>query len=92
MLRIFYTTKMKKDAKRMQRRGKDLSKLSSVLTALASGGTLPARHRDHALSGRRAGFRECHIESDWLLIYQTYRDVLILTAVATGSHQDLFDE
>ena len=90
MLRIFYTTKMKKDAQRMQRRGKDLSKLSSVLTALASGGTLPARHRDHALSGRRAGFRECHIEPDWLLVYRIEEDLLSLTATETGTHADLF--
>ena len=90
MLRIFYTTKMKKDAKRMQRRGKDMSKLSSVLTALASGGPLPARHRDHALSGTRAGFRECHIEPDWLLVYRIEEDLLILTATETGTHADLF--
>ena len=90
MLRIFYTNKMKKDARRMQRRGKDMAKLSSVLTALASGGPLPSRLRDHALSGTREGFRECHIEPDWLLVYRIEEDALILTATETGTHADLF--
>ena len=90
MLRIFYTTKMKKDAKRMQRRVKDMSKLSSVLTLLASGGPLPSRLRDHALSGTRAGFRECHIEPNWLLLYRIEEDAVILTAPETGTHADLF--
>ena len=90
MLAIYFTGKMERDAKRMKRRGKDLSKLSSVLDVLASGGTLPARNRDHALSGNRSGLRECHVEPDWLLVYRIERDALILVAVETGTHADLF--
>ena len=81
---------MERDAKRMKRRGKDLSKLSAILDVLASGGPLPARNRDHALSGNRAGCRECHIEPDWLLVYRIERDALILVAIETGTHSDLF--
>lgn len=90
MLRIYYTNKMKRDAKRMQKRGKDLSKLTSVLAVLADGRALAARHRDHALGGNRAGLRECHIEPNWLLVYRVEQDALILVAVETGSHADLF--
>lgn len=92
MLQIVYTNRMKRDVRRMRRQGRDLGKLETVLNILAEEKALPPRYKDHPLRGDYEGFRECHIESDWLLIYQTYRDVLILTAVATGSHQDLFDE
>ena len=51
---------------------------------------LPAKYRDHALSGNYAGFRECHILPDWLLIYKVETDILTLTLTRTGSHSDLF--
>lgn len=89
MYKIQYTARMKHDVKRMKRRGKDLSKLLSVLTALAQGKELPAHNKDHALSGNLSDFRECHIESDWLLLYQIFEDTLILSATATGTHSDL---
>lgn len=52
--------------------------------------TLPREYRDHALTGDLADFRECHIEPDWLLMYQIFDDVLILSLTATGTHADLF--
>jgi len=81
---------MKRDAKLMKKRGKDLSKLVNVLSLLASGNPLPERYKDHLLTGNLRDFRECHIEPDWLLMYQIFEDVLILSATATGSHADLF--
>ncbi len=90
MYKIVYTSRMKRDAKLMKRRGKDMSKLVHVLSLLAGGSALPAQNRDHQLTGSLRDFRECHIEPDWLLIYQRYDDVLVLSATATGSHADLF--
>ena len=81
---------MKKDAKLMQKRGKNMKKLVNVLELLASGKTLPSKYKDHQLTGNLSDFRECHIEPDWLLIYQIFENELILSATATGSHSDLF--
>ena len=90
MYKIQYTSRMKRDAKRMKRQGKDISKLTLVLSLLSSGKPLPQNYRDHPLNGNLSDFRECHIEPDWLLMYQIYEDTLILSATATGSHADLF--
>ncbi len=90
MYKIVYTNRMKKDAKLMQKRGKDIGKLTNVLSLLASGNPLPSQYKDHALTGNLQDFRECHIESDWLLMYQIYENTLILSATATDSHADLF--
>ncbi len=90
MYRIVYTNRMKKDAKLMKKRGKDMGKLINILSLLASGNPLPSQYRDHALTGNLKDFRECHIEPDWLLLYQIIENTLVLSATATGSHVDLF--
>ena len=87
---IIRTSQFKKDYKLMQKRGKDKAKLEAILRVLAVGGTLPPENRDHALSGNYAGFRECHIEPDWLLIYRIDEGVLELFLFRTGKHSDLF--
>lgn len=74
----------------MHKRGADISLLVSVLDRLRRGETLEAKYRDHALTGNYTGFRECHIQPDWLLIYMVNKTELILTASRTGSHSDLF--
>jgi mRNA interferase YafQ len=81
---------MKHDVKVMKKRGKDLNKLIAVLDKLSKGEPLPPNNRDHQLTGALSDFRECHIEPDWLLMYQIFNDELILSATATGSHSDLF--
>lgn len=91
-LTIVPTSQFKKDFKRIKKRGYDLSELKEVLDKLANREELEHRNRDHALSGNYAGFRECHIKPDWLLVYAINDDKLILTASRTGSHSDLFDE
>ena len=90
MYKIVYTNRMQKDVKLMKKRGKDLSKLVRTLSLLASGNPMPAQYKDHSLTGNLHDFRECHIEPDWLLLYQKYDDFLLLSATATGSHADLF--
>jgi mRNA interferase YafQ len=92
MLAIKYTNKMKRDVKRVVKRGKDISKLINVLNLLATREQLPERNQDHPLKGELHEYRECHIEPDWLLIYQINDDELILLASGTGTHSDLFDE
>ena len=92
MLEIEFTNKMKHDAKLMKKRGKDMSKLTDTLNLLASREPIPERYHDHQLSGDMKDFRECHIEPNWLLIYQIFEDRLLLTASGTGTHSDLFSE
>jgi mRNA interferase YafQ len=84
------STRLKRDVKGAKRRGKDLAKLRPPLTALIQQDPLPARYRDHSLRGSWLGYREIHIEPDWLLIYRVKGDELQL--VRTGSHADLFKE
>jgi mRNA interferase YafQ len=74
----------------MSKQGKDLSLLDAVIEKLQNNETLDAKHRDHPLHGDYVGFRECHIEPDWLLIYGIDSGKLVLTASRTGSHSDLF--
>ncbi|MCL2720362.1 MAG: type II toxin-antitoxin system YafQ family toxin [Treponema sp.] len=90
MLEIVFTNKMKRDAKLMKKRGKDMAKLTDVLDLLANRKPMPERYKDHQLSGNLKDFRECHIEPNWLLMYQIFEDKLILSASATGTHSDLF--
>ena len=90
MYQIVYTNRMKKDVRLMKKRGKDIGKLVNILALLAGGDPLPAQYKDHALTSNLQDFRECHIEPDWLLLYQIYENILILSATATGSHADLF--
>jgi mRNA interferase YafQ len=82
------TPQFKRDVKRMQRQGKDLTKLKRLLESLIQGEGLSARHRDHVLVGQYKGTRECHIEPDWLLIYELAESEIVL--IRTGSHSDLF--
>jgi mRNA interferase YafQ len=88
MKAIFQTSQFKKDFKRIKKRGKDLSKLMEVVSAIANSKALEERHRDHALSGNWSGSRDCHIEPDWILIYRVDDGHLFLER--TGSHSDLF--
>jgi mRNA interferase YafQ len=79
----------RRDVKRAAKRGKDMSKLRELISLLAAEARLPDRYRDHPLRGEWKGYRDAHIEPDWLLIYRIVGDELHL--VRTGSHADLFD-
>jgi len=92
MLTINYNTQFKKDYKKAVKRGLDIKELETVFFLLSTEQKLPDKFRDHALTDSRnyKGMRECHIEPDWLLVYQIVKSELILNLVRTGSHSDLF--
>ena len=90
MLNLVRTKQFRKEYRKMIRRGKQASKLESVLLKLLNEEPLEPKHFDHALSGDWEGSRECHIEPDWLLIYKVDKGNLILTALRTGTHSELF--
>lgn len=90
MLELVTTGQFRKDYKRMKKRGCDMEMLEKVIDALMAEQPLPERCHDHGLTGNYAGFRECHILPDWLLIYAIDKGKLILTASRTGTHADLF--
>lgn len=89
MFIVKFTAAYKKSYKLMKKRGLDLTHLDEVVDSLRKGKPLDKKYRDHALKGNRKGFRECHIQSDWLLIYLIENDILTLTLVDTGTHSDL---
>lgn len=85
------TTQFKRDLKKAQKQNKNLDLLNKVLQQLADGIPLPEKNRDHALTGNYAGCRECHIQPDWLLIYEIAEDTLFLYLTRTSSHSELFE-
>lgn len=87
---VIPTGRFQKDLKKAEKRGLNLSLLSDVIKMLAKGEKLPHRYKDHALTGNYEGCRECHIQPDWLLIYEIFENDLILYLTRTGSHSDLF--
>ena len=88
MFKPVYTRQFEKDIKRMKLRGKNPEKLKIIIRSLISEEPLDPIHRDHKLIGNWQGRRECHIESDWLLIYKTEIDRIVFER--TGTHSDLF--
>lgn len=89
-LDIIWTSQFKKDYKLAMKRHLDIELLDDVIRKLAARQELPDKNRDHVLSGNWSGYRECHIQPDWLLIYRIEDDLLILTLARTGTHSDLF--
>ena len=88
MYRPVYTRQFEKDLKRCRRRGWNLEKFKIVAGTLLAGQALDAIHRDHKLVGTWAGRRDCHVESDWVLIYKLDGEILIFERM--GTHADLF--
>ncbi len=88
MLKIVYDNYFKRQLKSCQKKRYNMSVFQIVLELLAKSEPLPAKYKDHSLSGKWKGYRECHLAPDWLLIYQTTDEDLILAA--TGSHDELF--
>jgi mRNA interferase YafQ len=83
-----FTRQFNKDVKRMQKRGKKLEKIKIIIRSLIEEESLDPIHRNHKLIGNWQGRRECHVESDWLLIYKKEEDRIIFER--TGTHSDLF--
>ncbi|MBE9042700.1 type II toxin-antitoxin system YafQ family toxin [Oscillatoriales cyanobacterium LEGE 11467] len=90
MYTISPTSQFKKDFKRAEKQGKDLNKLGNVLIALLRGKALPQKYFDHQLTGEMREYRECHLEPDWLLIYQLRKEEKVVTLIRIGSHSELF--
>ncbi len=90
MLKIVVSNQFKKDMKLAKKRGLKLEHLAEVVNTLAAQLPLSEKYRDHNLTGKYRGFRECHVEPDWLLIYRIEADELELFLFRTGSHSDLF--
>ena len=82
------TSQFKRDVKRMLRQGKDLEKLKRVLEHLVEGEELSTEYRDHVLVAQYRGTRECHVDPDWLLVYESTESEVVL--IRTGPHSDLF--
>lgn len=90
MLKLKLTNKFKRDLKLIKKRGYDIKKLEKIITKLMNEEKLEAKYKDHELIGNYRNYRECHIESDWLLIYKIIDEALVLTLSRTGTHSDLF--
>lgn len=88
-MRLLTTKRFERDLKRVRKRGKNLDKLWSVVEQLLSKQPLAPQHRQHRLAGSWSPCQECHIEPDWLLVWDDENDSL--TLVRTGTHADLFD-
>lgn len=88
-LTVETTTQFRRDYKLAMRRHLDVSLLDDIVLKLARREPLPPKNRDHALHNNWEGFRECHIQPDWLLVYQILEDRLVLSLVRTGTHSDL---
>jgi len=83
-----YTKQFARDVKKAQKRNKNLEKFKIIATTLLQGDPLDEIHKDHKLLGTYSGRRECHMESDWLLIYKIIEHKIIFERM--GSHSDLF--
>ncbi len=90
MYEIEVTNRFLRDLKLARKRNFDENKLNHIVSLLANGKPLPEKNRDHSLVGDYKGCRECHITSDWLLIYSIEDTLKIITLIRTGSHSDLF--
>ncbi|MDF2565556.1 MAG: addiction module toxin component, YafQ family/addiction module toxin, RelE/StbE family [Massilibacillus sp.] len=88
MLQPEYTNKFKKDLKIVQSRNWDIEMLKDVIRSLCEEQPLPQKNKEHFLSGNWSGYKECHIQPDWLLIYQIGNGIIVFDR--TGTHSDLF--
>ncbi len=88
--RIQSTGIFKKDLKWIKKRGYRMQLLAEVVTRLSEGETLPAKYKDHTLSGNFADYRECHVTPDWILVYRIEDEYLYLVLSRTGTHSDIF--
>jgi mRNA interferase YafQ len=91
VLKIEYTTQFKRDLKLAKRRKNNLVLLQELMELIVSQRPIPAKHKDHLLTGNWQGHRELHIQPDWLLIYELLPKEKTVIFTRTGTHADLFD-
>ena len=90
MYEVIFTNQFKKDYKLCMKRKYDILLLDELLDAMAEFGTVPSVYRPHILSGKLEGYWECHVKSDWLLLWLLNEDQKTITLIGTGTHSDLF--
>jgi mRNA interferase YafQ len=90
MLKPIYIKLFRKQFKLMQKRGLDIDKLTDVMKMIINEQSLPPERKNHPLHGEWKGMFECHIEPNWLLIYEIDKSAKEVTFHRTGSHSDLF--
>ncbi len=87
---VKFTSQFKRDLKLAKKQGRDIDKLFDVINTIAEGIKLDDKYRDHNLNGEYVGCRECHVEPDWLLVYEVIDKVLVLMLYRVGTHSELF--
>lgn len=92
MIKLRHGKRFKKEFQKMIKRGHSVEKFKEVLSYLVNEKPLPLEYKDHKLKGDYMGYRECHIEPDWLLIYKIEKEILTLILSRTGTHSDLFKQ
>jgi mRNA interferase YafQ len=90
MYEVISTNRFSKDYKQCKKRQYDILLLNNIIRALAETGTVPVNHKPHILSGKLVGYWECHVKTDWLLIWLKNEDQKTITLIGTGTHSDLF--
>ena len=90
MFTVIASNRFKKNFKLCLKRGLDEEKLKVVVKLLEKNGKLPAKYKPHVLKGKYTGLWECHIQPDWLLVWEQEDTIKLITLIATGTHADLF--
>jgi mRNA interferase YafQ len=90
MYRLATTKQFEKDYRLCNKRGYKMRLLNAILRELETTGSVPAKHRPHKLIGNYKDYWECHIQSDWLLIWLVHNETDIIELIRTGTHSDLF--
>ncbi len=90
MMEINYHNKFKKDLKILKKRHNNMNLLKEVIVMLAEGKELPEKYRVHDLIGEFKGYKDCHIQNDWVLIYKVNHELSLISLYRTGTHSDLF--
>ena len=90
MFEVSYHNKFKKDLKLLKKRKKDLSLLKEVITMLVEEKALPKKYHEHDLAGEYKGYKDCHIQNDWVLIYKIDKKIYLISFYRTETHSDSF--
>ncbi len=90
MFELQQTNKFKKDVKLAKKRGLDMSLLDEIVTSLVLSGTVDSKFKPHVLKGKYSGLWECHVQPDWLLIWDQNEEINLISLIRTGTHSDLF--
>lgn len=90
MYKLSTTKQFERDYKLCKKRGLNMGLINAIIELLEQSGTLAAKYKTHPLKGNYAGFAECHIQADWLLIWLQDDKNLEITLTRTGTHSDLF--